>query len=78
MKKLNENILKIDATSGPTSETREQIILYRQSGISEIAVVLTNTKKIDDQDLLDLVEAETRDLLSSHGYDGENTTITHE
>jgi elongation factor Tu len=78
MKNLNENTLKVDATSGPTAETREQIISYRQAGVREIAVILTNTKKIDDQDLLDLVEAETRDLLSSHGYDGENTRITRE
>ncbi len=72
----NHNTLIVNATDGVTAETREQIIAYRQAGVSEIGVVLTNTKLVDDEDLIDLVEMEIRDLLSSYNYYGDHATIT--
>jgi len=76
MGNFNKNTLIVSATDGPTSETREQIRLYREAGVSEIVVSLSNTNMVDDKDLLDLVEMEIRDLLSSYDYDGDNTRIT--
>jgi elongation factor Tu len=72
----NNNTLIVNATDGVTAETREQIIAYREAGVSEIVVILNNTKSVDDEDLLDLVEMEIRDLLSSYDYNGDHATIT--
>lgn len=71
-----ENKLIVSATDGVTADTRKQIILLREAGVSEIVVLLNNTKLVDDEDLLDLVEMEIRDLLSSYDYNGDNTTIS--
>lgn len=76
MANFNENTLIVSATDGVTPETRAKIISLQQADVSEIVVVLSNTNLVDDKDLLDLVEMEIRDLLSSYDYDGDNTTIT--
>lgn len=73
---MANNTLTVNATDGVTAETREQIIAYRQAGVSEIVVLLTNTKLVDDEDLVDLVEMEIREMLSSYDYNGDNATIT--
>lgn len=76
MANVNENKLIVSATDGVTSDTREQIILLRQAGVSEVGVLLNNTKLVEDDDLLDLVEMEIRELLSSYNYNGDGATIT--
>lgn len=76
MANFNDSTLIVSATDGVTPETRAKIISLQQAGVSEIDVVLSNTNLVDDKDLLDLVEMEIRDLLSSYDYDGDNTTIT--
>lgn len=76
MENLNKNTLIVDATDGVTSDTQEQIRLSLQKGVSEIDVVLTKTDLVDDDDMLDLIETEIRELLSSQGYDGDNAAIT--
>lgn len=73
---MANNTLTVSATDGVTAETRAQIVSYREAGVSEIAVLLTNTNLVDDKDLLDLVELEIREMLSSYDYDGDNATIT--
>ncbi|MBN8653367.1 MAG: hypothetical protein J0L67_18205 [Cytophagales bacterium] len=73
---MANNTLTVSATDGVTAETRAQIVSYREAGVSEIVVLLTNTKLVDDEDLVDLVEMEIREMLSSYDYDGDNATIT--
>jgi elongation factor Tu len=68
-------ILVIAATDGPMAQTREHILLARQVGVPKIVVFLNKCDMVDDEELLDLVEMETRDLLSSNEFDGDNTPI---
>ena len=68
-------ILVIAATDGPMAQTREHILLARQVGVPYIVVFLNKCDMVDDDELIDLVEMETRDLLSEYGYDGDNTPI---
>ncbi len=68
-------ILVIAATDGPMSQTREHILLSRQVGISKMVVFLNKCDMVDDEELLELVEMEVRDLLSLYDFDGENTPI---
>ena len=68
-------ILVIAATDGPMAQTREHILLARQVGVKYIIVFLNKCDMVDDEELIDLVEMETRDLLSEYGYDGDNTPI---
>ena len=65
-------ILVIAATDGPMAQTREHILLARQVGVKYIVVFLNKCDMVDDEELIDLVEMETRDLLSEYGYDGDN------
>ena len=68
-------ILVIAATDGPMAQTREHILLARQVGVPRMVVFLNKCDMVDDPELLDLVEMEVRELLSSYGFDGDNTPI---
>jgi elongation factor Tu len=68
-------ILVVAATDGPMPQTKEHILLARQVGVPQIVVFMNKVDLVDDAELLELVEMEIRDLLSSYGFDGENTPI---
>ncbi len=68
-------ILVIAATDGPMAQTREHILLARQVGVPRMVVFLNKCDMVDDEELLDLVEMEVRELLSEYGYDGDETPI---
>ena len=68
-------ILVIAATDGPMAQTREHILLARQVGVPRMVVFLNKCDMVDDEELLDLVEMEVRELLNSYGFDGDNTPI---
>ena len=68
-------ILVIAATDGPMPQTREHILLSRQVGVPRMVVFMNKCDMVDDEELLDLVEMEIRELLSEYGYDGDNTPI---
>lgn len=68
-------ILVIAATDGPMAQTREHILLARQVGVPKIVVFLNKCDIMNDPEMLDLVEMEVRDLLSSYGYEGDNTPV---
>ncbi len=68
-------ILVVAATDGPMPQTREHILLARQVGVPKIVVFMNKVDMVDDEELLELVEMEIRDLLSFYEYDGDNTPI---
>ena len=68
-------ILVLAATDGPMAQTREHILLARQVGVPKMVVYLNKCDMVDDAELLDLVEMEVRELLSSYGFDGDNTPV---
>jgi len=68
-------ILVVAATDGPMPQTKEHILLARQVGVPKIVVFMNKVDLVDDAELLDLVEMEVRDLLTSYGFDGDNTPI---
>ena len=68
-------ILVVAATDGPMPQTKEHILLARQVGVPQIVVFMNKVDLVDDPELLELVEMEIRDLLSSYGFDGDNTPI---
>ena len=68
-------ILVVAATDGPMPQTREHILLARQVGVPYIVVFLNKCDMVDDQELIDLVEMEVRELLSEYGFDGDNAPI---
>src|SRR5210317_317171 len=68
-------ILVVAATDGPMPQTREHILLGRQVGIPRIVVFLNKVDMVDDEELLELVEMEVRELLSFYGYDGDNGPV---
>ena len=68
-------ILVVAATDGPMPQTREHILLAHQVGVPKIVVFLNKCDMVDDEELLELVEEEVRDLLKQYGYDGDNTPI---
>lgn len=65
-------ILVISAADGPMPQTREHILLARQVGVPNLVVFLNKCDMVDDEELLDLVEMEARELLSSYEFDGDN------
>ena len=65
----------IAATDGPMAQTREHILLARQVGVPRMVVFLNKCDMVDDEELLDLVEMEVRELLTEYGFDGDNTPI---
>ncbi len=68
-------ILVVAATDGPMPQTREHILLARQVGVPKMVVFMNKVDIVPDPELLELVEMEIRDLLSSYGFDGDNTPI---
>ncbi|HEV3328297.1 MAG TPA: elongation factor Tu [Acidimicrobiales bacterium] len=68
-------ILVVSATDGPMPQTREHVLLARQVGVPYIVVALNKADLVDDEELLDLVELEVRELLTEYDFDGENTPI---
>ena len=68
-------ILVIAATDGPMAQTREHILLARQVGVPYIVVFLNKCDMVDDEELLELVEMEVRELLSSYEFPGDDTPI---
>jgi elongation factor Tu len=68
-------ILVVAATDGPMPQTREHILLARQVGVPEVVVFMNKVDLVDDEELLELVEMEVRELLSFYDYDGDNVPV---
>jgi elongation factor Tu len=68
-------ILVVSATDGPMPQTREHVLLARQVGVPYIVVALNKADLVEDEELLELVELEIRELLTSYGFPGEETPI---
>jgi elongation factor Tu len=68
-------ILVVAGTDGPMQQTREHILLARQVGVPYIVVYINKVDQVDDEELIELVEMEIRELLSKYGFDGDNTPI---
>ena len=68
-------ILVVAATDGPMPQTREHILLCRQVNVPRVLVFMNKVDMVDDPELLELVELEVRDLLSSYEYDGDNSPV---
>ena len=68
-------ILVVAATDGPMAQTREHVLLARQVGVPTLLVALNKADMVDDEELLDLVEMEVRDLLSSQEFDGDDAPV---
>jgi len=68
-------ILVVAATDGPMAQTREHVLLARQVGVPSLLVALNKSDMVDDEELLDLVEMEVRELLSSQEFDGDNAPV---
>ena len=68
-------ILVVASTDGPMPQTREHILLCRQVNVPRIVVFMNKVDMVDDEELLELVELEVRELLSAYEYDGDNTPV---
>jgi len=68
-------IIVVAATDGPMPQTREHILLARQVGVPQLVVFMNKVDMVDDEELLDLVEMEIRELLSFYGFDGDNIPV---
>ena len=68
-------IIVVAATDGPMPQTREHILLARQVNVPRLVVFLNKCDMVDDEEMLELVEMEMRDLLAAYDYDGDNTPI---
>ena len=68
-------ILVVSAADGPMPQTREHILLSRQVGVPKIVVFLNKADMVDDEELIELVEMEVRELLNEYEFDGDNTKI---
>ena len=68
-------ILVVAATDGPMPQTREHVLLARQVGVPYILVALNKSDMVDDEEILELVELEVRELLSSNEFDGDNAPV---
>ena len=72
---MDGGILVVAATDGPMPQTREHILLARQVGVPQLVVFLNKTDLVDDEELLELVELEVRELLSSYGFPGDEVPV---
>jgi len=68
-------ILVVAATDGPMAQTREHVLLARQVGVPYLLVALNKADMVDDEEILELVEYEVRELLSAQGFDGDNCPV---
>src|SRR6201747_1959371 len=68
-------ILVVNAADGPMPQTREHILLARQVGVPQLVVYMNKVDQVDDDEILELVELEVRELLTSYGYDGDDIPI---
>ncbi|KDN39453.1 translation elongation factor Tu [Tilletiaria anomala UBC 951] len=68
-------IIVVSATDGQMPQTREHLLLAKQVGIKKLVVFINKVDQVDDMEMLELVEMEMRDLLSTYSFDGENTPI---
>jgi elongation factor Tu len=68
-------ILVVAATDGQMPQTREHLLLARQIGVEHMVVFINKADAVDDQEMLELVELEIRELLTEFGYDGEKTPV---
>ena len=74
---MDGGILVIAATDGPMAQTREHILLARQVGVPRLVVFLNKCDMVDDEELIDLVEMETRELLSEYDFPGDDIPVIH-
>src|SRR5437667_310276 len=72
---VNGGILVVSATDGPMPQTREHVLLARQVNVPCLVVALNKVDAIDDPELLDLVELEVRELLTSYGFPGNDIPV---
>ncbi|GAA5948978.1 hypothetical protein JCM3765_003975 [Sporobolomyces pararoseus] len=72
---MDGGIIVVSASDGQMPQTREHLLLARQVGIKKLVVFINKVDQVDDPEMLDLVDMEMRDLLSTYGFDGENTPI---
>ncbi len=70
-------ILLVSASDGPMPQTREHILLSSQVGIEKLIVFVNKCDMVDDQEMLELIEMEVRDLLTQYGFDGDNTPFVY-
>jgi elongation factor Tu len=68
-------ILLVSATDGSMPQTREHVLLARQVGVPRVVVFINKCDVVDDRELIDLIELEVRELLTKHGFDGDNTPV---
>src|SRR6195256_535383 len=68
-------ILLVSATDGSMPQTREHGLLARQVGVPRVVVFINKCDVVDDHELIDLIELEVRELLTKHGFDGDNTPV---
>ena len=68
-------ILVVNAADGPMPQTREHILLARQVGVPQLVVYMNKVDQVDDEELLELVELEVRELLSEYGFDGDEIPV---
>lgn len=72
---MDGGIIVVAATDGQMPQTREHLLLARQVGIKKLVVFINKVDMISDDEMLELVDMEMRDLLSTYNFDGENTPI---
>ena len=72
---MDGGILVVAATDGPMPQTREHILLARQVGVPQLVVFLNKCDLVDDEELLELVELEVRELLSSYDFPGDDVPV---
>ncbi|KAK0565577.1 translation elongation factor Tu [Tilletia horrida] len=70
-------IIVVSATDGQMPQTREHLLLAKQVGIKKLVIFVNKVDQVDDQEMLELVDMEMRELLGTYGFDGENTPIVH-
>src|SRR5919112_2272372 len=75
MAQIDGAILVVSAADGPMPQTREHVLLARQVGVPYIVVALNKADAVDDEELLDLVELEVRELLNEYEFPGDDTPI---
>ena len=68
-------VLVVSAADGPMPQTREHILLSRQVGVPRIVVYMNKSDMVDDEEILELVEMEVRELLDDHGFPGDDTPV---